>query len=90
MPDELTQEQLDRISAELEAGYKVKATDIYRKATGKGLREAKYFIDDVVEEMIERDPERYAHLASEPRMSGCVEIIIAALILGAVLVWALR
>ncbi len=54
---ELTDDVRQQILNALVAGRKIEAIKLYRAATGKGLKEAKDFIDLLAKEMGERDPE---------------------------------
>ncbi len=64
MADELRTEQMDRIMEELGAENKIGAIKLYREFTGVGLKESKEFIENHINELIERDPEKYGHLAA--------------------------
>jgi len=64
MADELKTEQMGRVMDELKAENKIGAIKLYRTFTGVGLKESKGFIDDHIRELIERDPEKYGHLAA--------------------------
>ena len=55
---ELTDDVRQQIMNALIAGRKIEAIKLYREATGKGLKEAKDFIDRLVEELAERHPRR--------------------------------
>ena len=60
---------IEAVTEALENGEKIMAIKIYRDATGKGLREAKEFIDQLTPRLLEQDPERFAKLAKAS--SGC-------------------
>ncbi len=64
MADRLTEEQIEKIVEELEAENKIGAIKICREFTGWGLKESKEFVDNYVNDLIERDPEKYSHLLS--------------------------
>ena len=53
---ELTDDIRQQILNALIAGRKIEAIKLYREATGKGLKDAKDFIDRLVEEVAERQP----------------------------------
>jgi ribosomal protein L7/L12 len=76
MADGLTQEQVAQIESTLAAGRKIEAIKIYRKATGKGLKEAKDFVEVLIAKLIEQDPQRYAIL-SKARGAGCASVVSA-------------
>lgn len=85
MADTLSDEQMRAISEALAKGNKIEAIKIYREASGKGLKEAKDFIDALVPKLVEQDPVKYA--AAE-KSGGCASLIVFALLLsGAVLCW---
>lgn len=73
MSDTPTEEQIEQIADALAAGRKIEAIKIYREATGKGLAEAKEFIDALVPKLQEQDPERFAKLSQR---GGCASVIL--------------
>lgn len=79
MADRLTDEQIEKIMDELGAENKIGAIKLYREFTGVGLKESKGFIDDHISGLIERDPEKYGHLASAGG-KGCASIAAVFLI----------
>ncbi|MCP4787907.1 MAG: hypothetical protein GY903_34305 [Fuerstiella sp.] len=74
-----------QVAEALAAGQKIQAIKIYRDATGKGLKDAKEFIDALIPRLIDEDPERYAALSNAG--AGCGTT--AGLLLFAVAVTAL-
>ncbi|GAB5441173.1 MAG: hypothetical protein Fues2KO_15220 [Fuerstiella sp.] len=68
-----------RITAALEAGRRIEAVRIYREQRGGDLTEAVEFVDRLVPQLIELDPDRYGHLNRKNR--GCV-VETAGLLLG--------
>ena len=80
---ELTDDVRQQILNALIAGRKIEAIKLYREATGKGLKDAKDFIDRLVEELAERHPELL-----ENRRSGCLPVI--ALMIGGLSYWVTR
>ena len=82
---ELTDDVRQQILNALIAGRKIEAIKLYRAATGKGLKEAKDFIDLLVEEMAERDPE----LLNKYR-SGCWSSAVITLMIGGLVYWVTR
>ncbi len=62
-------EMVDAITEALESGQKIQAIKIYRDATGKGLKEAKEFVDQLIPSLIEKDPDRFAALNRQG--AGC-------------------
>ncbi len=82
---ELTDDVRQQILNALVAGRKIEAIKLYRAATGKGLKEAKDFIDLLVEKMGERDPE----LLKNDR-SGCLGNAVIVLMIGGLVYWVTR
>jgi hypothetical protein len=82
MTDSPTPDETQEIANALASGHKIEAIKIYRSATGKGLKEAKEFIEALVPQLIEKDPERFMAL-STPKGFGCVTVILAFLSIGA-------
>ena len=79
MADELSDEQIEEISEALAGGNKIEAIKIYREATGKGLKDAKDFIDALIPKLIEQDPEKYDKIAKTG--GGCASMVVFALLL---------
>ena len=70
MADQPTQQQIEEITRALTAGRKIEAIKIYREATGKDLKTAQEFIDALIPELKQQDPEKYVAL-SAPQGKGC-------------------
>ena len=81
MADQPTQEQIEEIGSALAAGRKIEAIKIYREATGKGLKEAKDFIDALIPRLREQNPEKYAKLSQG---AGCASVFLLCMGLAAV------
>lgn len=75
LEDHLTREQVEKIEEELNAENKIEAIKIFRDFTGLGLKESKDNIEDHINHLIERDPDKYGHLLSQGR-SGCFAVFI--------------
>ena len=75
MTDTPTPEQVNAIANALAGGKKIEAIKIYRETTGKGLKEAKDFIDALIPQLKESDPEKYANL-SISQGAGCASVIL--------------
>jgi hypothetical protein len=75
MAEQPTREQIEEITEALAAGRKIEAIKVYREATGKGLKEAKDFIDALIPRLREQDPEKYAKLPVSQR-SGCTSAVL--------------
>ena len=86
-PATLSQEQMMRIEEALASGHRIEAVKIYHEATGRGLKEAKEFIEAFVETQKERDPEGYAMISAGRERKGCGLMIFLGLSLITVLVW---
>ena len=56
------------------SGRKIEAIKIYREATGKGVKEAKEFIDALIPKLKEQDPEKYAKLGAQG--AGCASMLL--------------
>jgi ribosomal protein L7/L12 len=86
----LTPEQTREIAEVLAEGRKIEAIKLYREATGRGLAEAKAFVDALIPRLLEEDPEKFAALAGKGE--GCTAsasvllllVLAGALLLGAV------
>ena len=88
MDDQPTQEEIEAIGDALAAGRKIEAIKIYRDATGKGLKEAKEFIEALIPKLQEHDPEKYAKLA---KSGGCTSMLLLGVTLGCVsIIWILK
>ncbi len=74
MTGEPTQEHIEAIGSALAAGRKIEAIKIYREASGKGLKEAKEFIDALIPKLTEQNPEKYAKLSAQG--TGCASVIL--------------
>ncbi len=73
---ELKPEDILEITSALAQGSKIAAIKIYREATGKGLKESKQFVDQLIPGLIEQDPERFAALTDSG--IGCLQIVLIA------------
>lgn len=87
MPDELTDDQIQQISDALASNRKIEAIKIYREATGKGLKEAKDFVEALIPRLKEQDPEKYAAVGHTQTV-GCGSAVLLCLVAaGALAVW---
>ena len=75
-------DMVERITRALAANQKIEAIKIYREVRGSDLREAKDFIEELIPQLIEKDPERYSDL--KQGQAGCGSTAAALLILAAV------
>lgn len=73
MSQHLDPEQIEQISDLLATGRKIEAIKLYREATGRGLREAKEFVEELVPRLKAQDPDRFANLSSG---YGCTSVFV--------------
>lgn len=76
----------EQVAEALSTGRKIDAIKIYREATGKGLKESKDFIDELIPRLIDQDPERFAALNNTA--AGCgtsAGLLLIALVVTALL-----
>ena len=85
MTEESEQTMEQQVAEALASGQKIQAIKIYRDATGKDLKAARDFIDELIPRLIEENPERYAALSNAGAGCGAT----AGLLLFAVVVTAL-
>ena len=85
MADTPSDEQIEEISEALADGNKIEAIKIYREATGKGLKDAKDFIEALIPKLVEKDPEKYDKIAKSG--GGCASVIVFALLLSGAVAW---
>lgn len=78
MSSDLSSEVIEEISQALCQGKKIEAIKIYRETTGQGLKESKEFIDALIPQLIEKDPEKYAQIGKAS--DGCAGMILLAAI----------
>jgi len=89
MSDELTDDLIEEVADALASGSKIQAIKLYREATGKGLANAKQFIDALIPMLKEQDPERFQHLSD--KASGCASVLLVAMgLVAPTLAWLLR
>ena len=69
---------VEQMTEALSNGQKIEAIKIYCDATGSRLREAKEFVDQLIPELIEKDPDQFGHLTAK-RM-GCGTTVLLALL----------
>ena len=72
--DHLSGEQIQKIEEELNAENKIRAVQQVREFTGLGLKESKDLVDEHIQRLMERDPEKYGHLVSRGS-SGCFGVL---------------
>jgi hypothetical protein len=77
---DLSNDDRRRIGDALTSGSRIAAINLYREASGKGLRESKEFVHALADELREAQPEKYAKLYPVGSR-GCTAALI--LMLGA-------
>ncbi|MDQ8179872.1 ribosomal protein L7/L12 [Pelagicoccus sp. SDUM812005] len=82
MPDDLNEDQMQRLAEALELNRKLDAIKIYREATGLGLKDAKDAVEKLHADLHQKYPDRYP----EPSKSaGCsASAALLALAMGAI------
>jgi len=79
-------EMVKQMTEALARGEKIQAIKIYCAATGKRLKEAQDFVDELIPELQKQDPERFAKLSESG--SGCGTAVLVFVLLGVGLVMA--
>ena len=74
----LPDDAAESIKSALYQGRKIDAIKLYRQVSGRGLREAKDFVEDLEEELRVSDPARFI---AGPRGNGCGVGVLALLVL---------
>ena len=69
---------VEAVTEALANGEKIMAIKIYRDATGKGLRDAKEFIEQLTPRLLEQDPERFAKMAKSTSGCGAAALMFVA------------
>tara|TARA_R110002096_G_scaffold318022_11_gene512443 strand:- start:7525 stop:7821 length:297 start_codon:yes stop_codon:yes gene_type:complete len=78
---EPTTEQIAQIGDALAAGQKIEAIRIYREATGKDLLAAKQFVEALIVQLKEQDPEKYAALSASKQGCPFTAVFVLSLVL---------
>lgn len=73
--DDLDAAIVEEITEQLAGGRKIEAIKTYRQATGRGLKEAKDFIDQLIPRLVEQDPERFAKASGAGCQTAAVLLI---------------
>lgn len=79
MEEELSVEQIERISELLAKGMKIEAIKVYQEATGKDLSASKTYIDNFCKDLARQDPEKYSHIVAI-QGRGCSSFFILFLV----------
>lgn len=78
-------QMIDDVTRALANGQKIEAIKIYKEATGKGLKEAKDFVEQLIPALAEKDPERFAKLGRSTAGCGSAAIFLVAVLTGVVM-----
>ena len=81
MAEQLSDEQLEQVADALANGNKIQSIKLYRAFTGKGLAEAKEFIDELIPRLKEQDPDKYVGNLDKPAGCGTTVLLFFALVL---------
>lgn len=73
-------EMVHAMTDALSRGEKIQAIKIYCDATGKRLKEAKEFVDELIPQLQQQDPERFAKLSKSG--PGCGAAVLIFMLLG--------
>ena len=71
----LTSDQIKNIEEEVFAENKIQAIRLCREYTGWGLKESKNYVEKLIDDLIEKDSEKYGHLLKQGR-SGCLAVLL--------------
>lgn len=77
---QLDSEVVDQMTDALAHGHKIRAIKLYREATGEGLKEAKDFVDALIPQLVEQDPERFASLNRQGTGCGAAVILLLTVV----------
>ena len=86
LEDHLDREQIENIEKEIFAENKIQAIKICREYTGWGLKESKNYVEKHINDLIEKDSEKYGHLLKQGR-SGCFATIKIFICSAAGIIW---
>jgi ribosomal protein L7/L12 len=75
----------DEITSLIYEGRKIEAIKAVRKATFKGLKESKDYIERLSSELYEKYPERFA--VEPSKSAGCGTAVFFLCVLGGLAVW---
>ena len=70
--DKFTDEDRDKIIDALMAGNKIEAIKLYRDGTGQGLKEAKDYIEHLIQELGKESPE----ILAANKGTGCASVVL--------------
>lgn len=73
MSEPIPAEAVDEITDNIFAGRKIEAIKRYREHSGKGLKEAKDFVEALEAELRAKEPEKFT---SAPTGKGCLGAIV--------------
>ncbi len=78
----LTDAQMNAIADALRAGNKIEAIELYRSATGFGLKEAKDEIEAIEADLRAKFPDQFPAKPAAAGKSGCLGLILVGLTIG--------
>lgn len=78
-------EMIEEVTRALANGQKIEAIKIYKEATGKGLKEAKDFVEQLIPALMEKDPERFAKLGRSAAGCSSAAVLLVAVLTGVVM-----
>lgn len=87
MPRELTHMEIEHVTKALtteDSSSYISAVKLYRKYSGKGLKECKTAVDDMVAELQRLEPEKYSYLSQ--RGKGCMVFLVLLLVITSLVV----
>jgi len=88
MNADLPEDKIAKIKAAVFAGKKIEAIKLFRATTGKGLVEAKDFIEHLTTELRATEPGKFS---TRPPAKGCMGLfMLLGLVVLAVLLWLVR
>lgn len=81
MDGSIASETMEEIRSLVAAGEHIKAIKLYREATGADLKSAKDFVDGLIDQLAEKDPELFAKAYQSKSGCGLTTVIMFAAIL---------
>ncbi len=82
MPRELTNMEIEHVTKALtteSSSSFISAVKLYRRYSGKGLKECKKAVDDIVAELQRLEPDKYSYLSK--RGKGCMAVLVLFLVI---------
>ena len=85
MSDSISDDDVERIRTAIFAGRKIDAIKLYRECTGKGLKEAKDFVEALEAELRRVAPDQFT---GPPAGKGCAVILASIAVFVGILLGA--